>query len=299
MKILTEASGSLTSGYIINAIKEANYQAVASDITESCFAKYLADEFIVMPKISEEFSWEKTIQLIKKYKIDVVIPTLDEALILWADCKNQLFKENIKVIISDKSTIEVFQDKWKTYLFFKEHNIPTPQTSLQQTYNLIKPRFGRGSTGIFQSENDVAVNMEGNISQEIIKGTEYTIDVFCDVKGHPVYIVPRKRLQVKDGKSTGGIVVKHDKIEQYINEICSKIKFNGPINIQCFEEDNGDIKFIEINPRLAGGMALGFAATENWINLIVKHYVYNESITPVNVKYGLKMMRYYHEIFAF
>ena len=30
---------------------------------------------------------------------------------------------------------------------------------------------------------------------------------------------------------------------------------------------NKSILFIEVNPRIGGGMALGFAATENWFDL--------------------------------
>ena len=299
MKILTEASGSITAGYLLRSIQELGYKAIASDIDKDCFANYLADDFIQMPKISEKCSWEKTLQLVSKNNIDIVIPSLDETLLLWAKNKNELLRSNIYVIISDPSTIEICEDKWKTYLFFKDHNIPTPNTSLDLKYSLIKPRKGRGSSGIFINKLNKKIDMVGNISQEIIEGTEYTVDVFCDLSGEPIYIVPRKRLQVKEGKSTGGIVIKHEIIESYTRKICKAIKFQGPINIQCFEENNGDIKFIEINPRIAGGMALGFAATENWIRLIVNHLVKGYPLRPVEIQYNVKMMRYYNEVFAF
>ena len=47
-----------------------------------------------------------------------------------------------------------------------------------------------------------------------------------------------------------------------------------------------------------GGMALGFAATENWINLIVEHFIENKSIHPKPIQYGMRMLRYYAEIFV-
>jgi len=298
MRVLVEASGSLTSGYLIRSIQEAGFNVVASDITEDCFGKYLSDDFIKMPKIAEESSWEKTLDLVFNNNIQVVIPSLDETLQEWAKSKEMLLQNNIHVIISDSSTVEIFIDKWKTFLFFEKHGIPTPETSLECKYPVIKPRRGRGSAGIFIAEENEDVNMDGNISQQFIRGTEYTVDVFCDFNNKPVYIVPRKRINVKEGKSTSGIAVKHSEIEKYVRIICSSIPFIGPINIQCFEEENGDLKFIEINPRIAGGMALGFAATENWISLISSNLIHNEPIKPVEVKYGLKMMRYYHEVFT-
>ena len=67
--------------------------------------------------------------------------------------------------------------------------------------------------------------------------------------------------------------------------------------MQCFIKDDGEISVIEINPRIAGGMALGFAATQNWIKLIVD-ILYDIPIKDLaNVKYGLRMLRYYDEIF--
>ena len=142
--------------------------------------------------------------------------------------------------------------------------------------------------------------MNGMISQELLTGQEYTIDVLCDKDGEPVYIVPRIRTTVKEGKSTEGIVVENNRIVDGVKKICKAIKFKGPINIQCFELENGDIKFTEINPRLGGGTVLGIEATENWFPLIVDTFVYDKKIKANNkVQYGLKMSRYYDEVFYF
>lgn len=297
MKILSEASGSLASSYLLKAIKESGNTAISSDIIMDIAGRFLAKEFILMPKKDKTNLWDFIEKELIEREVNCVIPSLDETLIGWAKRKEYFFEKKIHVILSNSNVIETFQDKWSTYTFFVENNIPTPKTSLTQDYTLIKPRFGRGSQGVFKT--DQSVKMEGNISQVFIEGTEYTVDVFCDKFSNPVYIVPRKRLNVKDGKSTAGIVVNHPLIIKYVRQICASACFIGPINIQCFETKEGEIKFIEINPRIAGGMALGFAATENWVKLIVDHFIYGKDIEPVDVKYGLKMMRYYSEIFTF
>lgn len=297
MKILTEASGSLTAGYLLSAIKQSGHLAVASDIDSNCYAKLLADDFVLMPNSNSPNLWIEIELLLNEKEVTAVIPSLDETLLEWAKRKTKFKEQNIQVFISSENTVETFQDKWKTFNFFRKHGIPTPDTSLQQNHKLIKPRFGRGSVGVFTTTE--VVSMEGNISQQYIEGTEYTIDVFCDKNGEPVYIVPRKRLNVKDGKSTAGVVIKHPEIERFVRLICNATCFVGPINIQCIETIDGDIKFIEINPRIAGGMALGFAATENWVKLLVDHFVYDKEIKPVDIKYGMKMMRYYSEVFMF
>jgi carbamoyl-phosphate synthase large subunit len=294
-RILTEASGSLTAGYLINAIKDAGQICVASDIDDRCFGQFLADDFIHMPRASVDGLWDKIESELIKKKVDLVIPSLDETLLGWSERREKFSKLGIHVILSQLSSISICQDKWLTYQFFLENGIPTPATSLSQDHILVKPRLGRGGVGVTITQD--CVDMTDQISQQLLSGVEYTVDVFCNRNAEPVYIVPRRRLGVKDGKSTAGIVEKNEKISSWIQRICQKLPFFGPVNIQCFALADGSVKFVEINPRIAGGMALGFASTENWIELIISNLIAGKSIEPKPIKYGLEMRRYYAEIF--
>jgi len=299
MKILLEATGSLTSGYLIKAVKQTNFIVVGSDINEFNHGKYLCDEFITMPKADDENLWMKIENILIEKNINVVIPSLDETLLGWAERKDYFKSLGIEVVISPKDTIETFQDKWKTHLFFSQNNINTPKTSLKPVFELLKPRFGRGGKGIVKNDYK-NVDMTGNISQEKVSGNEYTVDILFSKDGEPIYIVPRLRIDVKDGKSTKGIVIRNQKIDNLIEDISKKIKFIGPVNFQLFETPEGELVMIEVNPRIAGGMALGFAATENWIRIIIENIVLNNKIDQnklKSIRYGLKMVRYYEEFF--
>lgn len=295
MRILTEASGGLTSSFIIKAIQEASHEAIASDIKTDIAGRFLADDFIVMPGKDNPTLWDSVSRLLFEKKVDVVIPSFDEMLLGWSQRKKEFAEKGIQIIVSNPETVQLFQDKWLAYTFFVENLIPTPKTSLEQLFPLVKPRNGRGGAGIFTATHPV--NMDGMISQETLTGEEYTIDVFCDKDARPVYIVPRKRLSVINGKSTAGVVVDHPSITDWVNKICEAASFLGPINMQCFVKGK-DIRFTEINPRIGGGMALGFAATENWVKLMVEHFVENKSIHPKPIHHGMRMMRYYAEVFV-
>jgi carbamoyl-phosphate synthase large subunit len=294
MRILTEASGSLVAAYLIKAIKEAGYYAVGSDINKRNAGFCLADDFIVMPKHDDPDLWSFLFRKLPETCIDVVIPSFDETLLGWAERQADFKRQGIFVCISPAETVRIFQDKWETHLFFDSIGIPSPATSLMKAYPLVKPRKGRGSEGVQIVAGDVP--MEGMISQEVVEGDEYTIDAFFGIDGRPIYIIPRKRIGVHQGKSTGGIVCRHQEIEHYVSKMAETARFVGPINFQCFVNDDG-IQFIEINPRVAGGMALGFAASENWVRLIVEHFVQGKAIQPKPVLNGLKMVRYYAECF--
>ena len=295
-RILTEASGSLTVGYLISNIQAGGHECVASDIDENCVGRMLADDFVLMPSASDPDLWQYVDNVLTDMSIDIVIPSLDETLQVWAQRKHYFAQRGIAVIVSDPDVIAICQDKWRTFQFFMEHGIPSPETSLTQEYPLVKPRAGRGGVGVQVTQQKV--DMNGMISQELLSGTEYTIDVFCSAGSQPEYIVPRRRINVRDGKSTAGVVEKHSDIEAWVRIICKHLHFIGPVNMQCFVLTDGSIKFVEINPRIAGGMALGFAATENWIKLIVHNIINGESIAPKPVKDGLQMRRYYAEVFV-
>jgi carbamoyl-phosphate synthase large subunit len=296
-KILLESSGSLTSSYLIKAVQSANASAVASDIME-CAAKYLANEFVIIPSWNNLELWQILEKEILDRDINIVIPSFDETLLEWSQKKQYFLEKGVHIILSDEHTLQICQDKWKTYEFFLENSIPTPKTSLEFKYDVVKPRLGRGGKDVLIYPSKHQVSMDGMISQELLIGQEYTIDVFCNNNGDPVYIIPRKRLGIKNGKSTSGITVNHPIIIKWVKRICEKCKFFGPVNIQCFEDENGNIHFTEINPRVAGGMALGFAASENWISLIIKNLVEDKNIESGDVKYGLKMFRNYDEVYV-
>jgi len=297
VKILTEASGSLASAYLIKAIQTAGHVAIASDIDHHCAGRYLADGFVQMPKASDPALWEKVGSLLADARIDLVIPSFDETLLGWAQ---GLYTINggdaTQVLLSPPEVVDVFVDKWKAFEFFVANGIPTPLTSLQQEFPLVKPRWGRGGKGVHLAHEPV--DMSDCISQELAVGEEYTVDVLCDNSSRPLYIVPRKRLGVRDGKSTQGVVVKHPGIERVVKELCAATQFRGPINVQCFCDAEGGITVIEVNPRIAGGMALGFAATENWVPLMVAMISGQEHFEPLPVRYDLRMIRYYAEVFA-
>ena len=52
-RILTEASGSLTAGYLLRSVRDAGHVSVASDINPDCFGRALADDFMPMPRADD------------------------------------------------------------------------------------------------------------------------------------------------------------------------------------------------------------------------------------------------------
>ena len=290
-KVLVEANCGATSKYIVDAIIASKHEPIGCDIYQNTFCFVLGYDSFVVPRGNDESFWDSIPQLITKYKITDVIPTLHETLLGWSKKKEHFKDLGCTIHISPPSTLEIFLDKWTTFNFFKENKLPTPNTSLDNIYPLTKPRSGRGAIGM--QLNKVDREMTGLISQEVCLGREVTIDVFV-YNNKPLYIVPRNRDKIVSGKSTASSIFKNDKIEEYINKICNIVEFSGPFNLQGFIK-GGDIKFTELNPRLGGGTALAFAATENWIQILLNGLPNNWK--PKKISYNLNMTRFYHEYF--
>lgn len=296
MKVLVEGIGSMVFGTQLKYYKEMNWDLVGIDITNKSFGMYKNIKSYIVPKYSEDNCFNILEHVIEKEKIDLVIPSVDEGLIGWSKRK-RFFRDKYmtEILISNEDVIDICVDKWKTYQFFKENSIPTPYTSLNMDYDLLKPRWGRGSEGIYLRKNiDKEFSFDGYISQQLLDGTEYTIDVLCDLTGKPIYIVPRIRIEIESGVSIKGKTVFDKKIIDYAEKIVNLLKPIGIINIQCIKDKDG-INFIEINPRIGGGSSLSFASSDNWFRAI-NCFLHNEKYIPQRIIYNNYMFRYYCDV---
>lgn len=296
MNVLVEGIGSMVFSTQLKYYKEMGWNIIGIDIDNKSAGFYNVSKFYLVTKYSDENCFVKIEEIIDMEKIDLVFPSVNEGLLKWSKRKKYfLDKYKTKVIISDEKAINICFDKWNTYNFFVESNIPTPKTSLLLKYDLIKPRIGRGSAGIvYKNKLPDSFSMDDNVSQEIVKGMEYTIDVLCDFNSEPIYIIPRKRLGVQSGLSVKGVTIYDEQIIRYCRVIVEKLKPIGIINIQCFK-DGDKIFFIEINPRIAGGSSLSFASTENWFKAL-ECFVQGRPYEAKGIKYGRYMFRTFEDV---
>ncbi len=296
MNVLVEGIGSMVFNTQLKYYKEMNWNIVGIDVDDKSAGFNNVSKSYIVPKYSDMNCFKIIEEIINKEEIDLVFPSVNEGLLEWSKRKRYFYdKYKTKVIISHETAINICFDKWNTYNFFVDSNIPTPKTSLSLECDLIKPRIGRGSAGIvYKDKLSDNFSMEGKISQEIVTGDEYTIDILCDFNSKPIYIVPRKRLGVTTGLSVKGVTIYDEKIVHYCKIIVEKLKPIGIINIQCFK-DGDNISFIEINPRIAGGSSLTFASTENWFKAI-ECFVQGKIYEPKEIIYGRYMFRTYEDV---
>lgn len=296
MRVLIDGIGSPVWGAMKPFLAEVAEHVVGIDIDRWSYGLYSFDKGCLVPKYSEPGCFERIFEIIEAEGVDVVFPMVHEGLTAWAERAPDLARRGVRVLLSPLETMRVCNDKWATYEFFRDNGIPTPRTSLEPEYDLLKPRLGRGGAGIARMEPGRAPDggMDGFVSQEFVDGPEFSVDALCGLDGEVLCVVPRQRLGVESGLSVVGRVVNDPEIEAWVRRILAAAPFVGPVDIQCFRRGD-EVLFSEINARLAGGMSLSMHATDNWFRIIADVLAGGRA-EPLAVRYGTVMMRHFSDV---
>ncbi|URZ00961.1 ATP-grasp domain-containing protein [Clostridium felsineum] len=296
---------------------QRNAKVFGCDISGLAPAAKFVDGFFKVKKYNEEGYIEDIFNICKKEKIDFLIPLFEREFLSLCTYRKELRELGTELILSGKSIIEICNDKWKTYEFFKENNIDSPITYLKGKINkdiiyplIIKPLDGMGSSSVFKINNEKELNffseyVENPILQQFIEGREYTIDTLCDLKGRVIFAIPRERIEVRSGEVTKSRTVKDENIIKAVKNLCEKLQKEalkngenviGPLTIQCIVDNRGKVYFIEINPRFGGGVPLSFEAGGDY-GKCFKDIKNNINIETIDDFKELTMLRYDEAIY--
>lgn len=292
-RILVSAAGTLASVSYIDHLKAKDYYVIGIDSKVDTVGKIICDEYHQSPLVSDT---EQFISFIGGLNFDVYIPWLDEEHILFASDMKIPFRK--KIITSPPESILLCVDKNKTYEFAKRNGINVAEKT-DKVPAFIRKISSRGSKGarivIDQQELD-SLNKDKFIIQKILDGIEYTVDCLCDKAGNPIIIVPRERVFATNVSLISKISM-DEEIISFCKNLLEKIVLRGPINIQLIREKNV-LYLIEINPRLAGTSILTIQAGADILTESINDFLGIRSIKKFTVTNGLKMYRFYDEIFT-
>lgn len=201
-------------------------------------------------------------------KIDLVMPTIDTDLLVLSQNTDVFDTIGVKVLISKPDKILICRDKNNTGDFFESCGLKTPRTyNNYKEYSgpypcFIKPKDGSSSINAFKVEDEEELKVYANqvddyIIQPFVSGREFTIDIFCDFDGKPIFITPRERVQVRAGEVLKTKIYMDDVMIDEAKTLCQSFKPCGPLTVQLIQDKNtGDNYYIEINPRYGGGAPL-------------------------------------------
>jgi|GEM_PF-648796 len=296
--------------YVFEALRDAGrdrpeeFRFVGIDASWSAPGLEFADEGYVVPRVDEDGYFEALETVITTEEVDYVVPTNDLELLELAANRDRIDADATFLMPDERGVVDC-ADKFATRDLFEELDLRTPQTtSLSEGLDgaldfpvVVKGRGHRSTTRGFdlaESASELALladRYESPIVQEYVEGQEYTVDVLVNRENQPVSVVPRKRLALRESVSDKGVTVDNEGVVDPITRIVDAVGARGFTNVQFIEA--GDERYwLEINPRIAGGVALALAASEIAPQLLAM--VAEEDVTPALGRYerGLHMAKY-------
>lgn len=305
---------------LLNSFRKAGRQLkidlllLGTDTTKLSSALQLCDKGFLVKPITHPDYIRQLLTIVKTNKVKLLVPTIDTDLLVLAQNKRKFAKLGCLVLVSKPNVIKICQDKRKTHQFLVTNGFDAPETISPRTALarrkiswplLLKPWDGAAGKNmmVVNNKKELAVlarKIPNAICQEFIKGTEYTCDVYVDFGMKVRCIVPRKRIEIRAGEVSKGQVVKSNKIMNRVAELAEILKAGpGVITVQCFLQQNRNIKFNEINPRFGGGVPLAIKAGANFPKWILQELLGRKT----NVRFtafqnNLIMLRYDSEVWV-
>lgn len=241
-----------------------------ADISDTAPALQFCDHTVITPRIKDESYIPALQKICREENIDALIPTIDTDLLILSQHKAEFGKT--KVVISAEDKISVCRDKRFTAEYFHSVGLKSPiPVDDWKKYDagypaFIKPKDGSSSIFAYKVNNEeelktYATQVPDYIIQPFIQGTEYTVDIFCDFDGNPIFITPRIRHAVRAGEVLKTEIRQDETIISDMQTMIRDYKPCGQITVQLIQQvGTGDNYYIEINPRFGGGAPLTIKA---------------------------------------
>jgi len=284
---------------------------IATDVDPLSASLAFSHKNIIVPLSTSPDYIDKIKQVCEKEKVSLLIPTIDEELNLFGRHKKDFAEIGVKIPVSEEEIGEICNDKYKTYCFFRDNNLPIAQTwlpdeirKIEPSFPLfIKPRIGRGAVNAYPVKNQKELDffldyVKDPVVQTFLPGDEYTVDILCDFSGEVISVVPRQRLVIRSGVCDRGRTKKDMDLINTSIHVAKTLKIIGPANLQC-KVHNGKITFFEVNPRFSGAIQLTIKAGANFPRMILK--MMNGGIAPIIGEFeeDLTMVSYEESIYHY
>lgn len=220
------------------------------------------------PKFNLKGYEEDLIKIIKKYDIDILIPTCEEIFYV-AQIKDSLEKYT-NVFCEDIDKLNVLHNKLDFIQLTKKFKLNAPKTEILDSKDklrnskkfILKRMYSRFASNIikFDEKNKLKrVKLYKNnpwLKQEFIQGKQfctYSIAINGKLLAHSCY--PCDFL-IDDGACLNFKNIKNEKILDWVIFFVNKFNFTGQISFDFILDKNGNLFCIECNPRATSGVHL-------------------------------------------
>jgi carbamoyl-phosphate synthase large subunit len=266
-----------------------------------------------VPRCTTEEFILALLALCKREQVDLVIPTIDPELEPLAAARPQFQALGTRVAVSSVEMVRMARDKFETARWLAEHGIPSPKTVrlaelLAQPEHwswpvLLKPVNGSSSIGLVTASTPeqaraLADENREYIAQNLLRGREYTVNLFFSEQGALRAAVPHWRCEVRAGEVSKGVTERHkglmkvaDRLEQVLTGASGALCFQAIVGA-----DDQPVVF-EINARFGGGYPLAHRAGARFSKWLLQEIVGLPWSEQSGWEEGIMMLRYDGAVF--
>ncbi len=314
---------------------------VVADARDDVPGKYMSDAFYTIPKANSPMFLSSIEEIIKKEKINVILPQVTRELPVFSSSKDRLESLGVKVIVQNMETLEKANNKFELLKtaekigyrqgkyrlvrskeelisFSEEIGYPSkpfvvklPTSNGMRGLRIITHRklslesfINEKPRGEYATLEEVLGLFDMGrlevLAMEYYPGKEYTIDVYRSPISKKVIAIPRTRDVIRTGITFEGTIEKNERLIK-ISEALSKIlDLQYMFGFQFKQDENGEPRILECNPRVQGTMVASVMAGANLIAWGVAEALGKKiDLSYVKIKWGMKFKRYWGGIGIF
>lgn len=291
-------------------------RVVVTDCSPWAPALYEADQYYLVPGITEPGYLARILEICRLEKVDAILPLFEDELDLLAQNRELFEGEGIRAIVSGQEAVAVCRDKYRFYQHLRQHNLPALETcaNLEQFDRarmegkldfpvFVKPVRGCGSAGISRVENRELLEVlcryseEELLIQQLADGEELGVDVYVDLlTKKPAAVFIKKKVRMRAGETEKAVSVKDKVLFDLVEKTVSTLDLAGPVDMDVFRI-NGQYYISEINPRFGGGYPHAYHCGVNFPAMIARNLEGKSNDSAIgSYEEGICMMKYSDEI---
>lgn len=272
-------------------------------LSTGAFCEGVFDRIFLMPypAAGADILLQRIKEIHDVYPIDVIIPSLDSEVILYAQNQRDLAEMGIRTLLPSVGSIKM-RSKNQLFEFCRQHKFRCPETVVLNNVQEIAARYDSlgGTPFVLKGAlSDAAICQtleEGEhnywklfgqwgypiLMQKFVAGEEIDVIALTDKKSQLAGAVVMKKFGLTEkGKAFAGITVADDRPVKLTGSILKQMKWIGPAECEFIRDEKDNYHLMEINGRFPSWLYLACVAGQNLPLWTVK-LACDESVQPLS-----------------